>query len=176
MKLYVGTYGKYNAGSIDGAWLDLDDYSDKEEFLEACAKLHNEENDPEFMFQDFEAENSIEEEFYCESYISEKYWTEYKDAIEDCHIDLDIVGEYINLHGLDIVDGIKQAEDCYCGTFDSEEDFAETEVLECYPDIEKNLPNFVFNSIDWKHIAFELSFDYDYIRTSTYDIAVFRKY
>jgi hypothetical protein len=26
-RIYVGTYAKYNAGSIAGAWLDLDDYA-----------------------------------------------------------------------------------------------------------------------------------------------------
>ena len=30
-RVYVGTYGKYNNGSLFGAWLDLSDYSDKEE-------------------------------------------------------------------------------------------------------------------------------------------------
>ena len=36
--LIVGTYAKYNNGSLSGAWLDLSDYSDKEEFYEACLK------------------------------------------------------------------------------------------------------------------------------------------
>ena len=27
--VYVGTYGKYNNGSLFGAWLDLSDYADK---------------------------------------------------------------------------------------------------------------------------------------------------
>ena len=38
--VYVGTYGKYNNGSLFGAWLDLSDYADKEEFYEACRELH----------------------------------------------------------------------------------------------------------------------------------------
>ena len=42
-KVYVGTYGKYNNGSLSGAWLDLSDYSDKEEFYEACRELHKDE-------------------------------------------------------------------------------------------------------------------------------------
>ena len=33
-KLYVGSYAKYNNGSIAGAWLELNDYGDSEEFLE----------------------------------------------------------------------------------------------------------------------------------------------
>ena len=50
-KVYVGTYGKYNNGSLFGAWLDLSDYSDKEEFYEACRELHKDEEDAEYMFK-----------------------------------------------------------------------------------------------------------------------------
>ena len=53
-KVYVGTYAKYNNGSLFGAWLDLSDYSDKEEFYEACRELHKDEEDAEYMFQDWE--------------------------------------------------------------------------------------------------------------------------
>lgn len=52
--LYCGTYGKYNDGSIAGKWLYLEDYADAEEFFAACRELHNDEDDPEFMFQDYE--------------------------------------------------------------------------------------------------------------------------
>lgn len=31
-RVYVGTYNKYNNGSLFGKWLDLSDYSDKDEF------------------------------------------------------------------------------------------------------------------------------------------------
>ncbi|QHC84703.1 antirestriction protein [Empedobacter brevis] len=53
-KVYVGTYSKYNNGSIYGKWLNLSDYSDKNEFYKACYDLHDDEKDPEFMFQDYE--------------------------------------------------------------------------------------------------------------------------
>lgn len=52
--LYVGTYAKYNNGSIEGKWLYLDDYADADEFLAACGALHQDESDPELMFQDYE--------------------------------------------------------------------------------------------------------------------------
>ena len=32
-RVYVGTYNKYNNGSLFGKWLDLSDYSDKDEFF-----------------------------------------------------------------------------------------------------------------------------------------------
>lgn len=36
MKLYCGTYAKYNGGSLAGAWLNLDDYKDGAAFEAAC--------------------------------------------------------------------------------------------------------------------------------------------
>lgn len=62
--LYVGTYAKYNNGSIAGKWLKLGDYPDAEAFLQACQELHRDEADPELMFQDFEG---FPEELYSES-------------------------------------------------------------------------------------------------------------
>jgi antirestriction protein len=70
-RVYVGTYAKYNSGSIKGEWLDLDDYSDKESFLAACAELHKDESDPELMFQDFE---SVPAGMVSESHISDDLW------------------------------------------------------------------------------------------------------
>lgn len=53
-KVYVGTYKKYNNGSLKGAWLDLSDYGDYDAFLAACKKLHKDEKDPEFLIEDSE--------------------------------------------------------------------------------------------------------------------------
>ena len=76
--VYVGTYGKYNNGSLFGAWLDLSDYADKEEFYEACRELHKDEEDAEFMFQDWE---NVPEGLISESWISENFFT-LRDAVE----------------------------------------------------------------------------------------------
>ena len=54
MKVYVGTFRKYNEGSIEGAWIDLDKFANYEEFIAACRKLHADETDPELMIQDVE--------------------------------------------------------------------------------------------------------------------------
>ena len=64
MKLYVGTYHKYNCGSIYGKWIDLDDFSNKNEFLSACFEVHKDEDDPELMFQDVECEFGWERQLY----------------------------------------------------------------------------------------------------------------
>lgn len=67
-RIYVGTYHKYNSGSIEGKWLDLTDYSDKDEFYEACKELHSDEENPEFMFQDWE---NIPSDYIGESWLSD---------------------------------------------------------------------------------------------------------
>lgn len=67
-EVYVGTYAKYNEGNLHGGWFDLCDYADYGEFLDACEKIHADEDDPEFMIQDistpidiFEGEPTLEE-------------------------------------------------------------------------------------------------------------------
>lgn len=53
-RVYVGTYGQYNNGSLFGKCFDLTDYSDLKEFLKDCFEFHRNEFDPELMFQDWE--------------------------------------------------------------------------------------------------------------------------
>lgn len=69
-RVYVGTYAKYASGSIAGAWIELDGM-DEEEFLEACAALHSDEVDPEYMLQDHE---SIPAALFSESGLDSDFW------------------------------------------------------------------------------------------------------
>ena len=64
--VYCGTYRKYANGDISGSWMPLANYRNSKEFLEACEKLHKDEDDPEFMFQDKEY---LPDEYYSESCI-----------------------------------------------------------------------------------------------------------
>ena len=70
--IYVGTYGKYNNGSLEGEWVYLDQFNSKDEFLQYCTqKLHANERNAELMFQDYEY---IPEGFVGESFISPRFW------------------------------------------------------------------------------------------------------
>ena len=58
-KIYVGTYGIYNNGSLYGKWFDLSDYTDSDELFKDCYEYHRNEFfssgcRPELMFQDWE--------------------------------------------------------------------------------------------------------------------------
>ena len=79
-KVYVGTYGKYNDGSLKGKWVSLGDFDSYDEFMEYCRKLHSDESDPEFMFQDTE---DVPSAFYSESHIAPEFWEFLNDDIDE---------------------------------------------------------------------------------------------
>lgn len=62
--VYVGTYGKYNAGSIAGMWVALDTVTDSEELHEVFRRIHCDEREPEYMIQDFQ---NFPKKFYSEA-------------------------------------------------------------------------------------------------------------
>jgi antirestriction protein len=145
MRVYVGTYHKYACGSIAGAWLDIEDYSDKEEFYEACKELHKDESDPELMFQDWEdipkgmiSESSIEDEVF-----------EIAQMSEDDRELLAVYREDVNQEGT-----IEEAKEEFFGEYDSAEDFAE-EFHEENGDLAK-VPKALRYCIDWEDRAREM--------------------
>ena len=117
-KIYVGTYAKYNDGSIDGKWIDLTEYNTYEEFLEACYKLHEDEDDPEFMVQDFE---NFPRKWYHEGGLPTE---EEFDKINEYYMMDDSKKEayevFVNYTGLDSMEDFEEA---YEGQFNSPEDF-----------------------------------------------------
>lgn len=136
-RIYVGTYAKYNAGSIAGQWLDLSDYADKDAFLAACAELHKDESDPEFMFQDMEG---IPNGLASESSVEAELW-DWLDLDESDKSILSMYREYYN-EGT-----IEEARDAYAGTANSEADFAQEQAEET-DSIPKDLPAWIV--IDWE--------------------------
>jgi len=78
-RIYVGTYESYNNGSLFGKWFDLEDYVDAEDFYKACKEYHKREEDPEYMFQDYEG---IPEELIGESWLDDDLW-EYLELDDD---------------------------------------------------------------------------------------------
>ena len=120
MRIYVGTYAKYNDGNLFGKWLDLEDYADRDDFYEACAELHADEKDPEFMFQDWEG---ILSNMISESHVSPECWS-LLDAYEK--YDEDAVNAYCDCFG---EWNERDFNECYRGKYDSWEHMAE-ELLE----------------------------------------------
>jgi len=114
-RVYVGTYAKYNGGSIKGAWLDLENFDDRADFYDAALKLHADERDPELMFQDFEG---FPRSLYSESNVSDE-------LIAFANLDEDD-RELLEVYLTHFDDGdIDKAREAFCGKYDSEADWAE---------------------------------------------------
>ena len=116
MRVYVGTYKKYNEGSLFGKWMGIADYEDRDAFHEACVDLHADEADPEFMFQDWE---DIPDALISECRINEDLW-DYL-AFDDGHEGA-AKAAYVYLKGEWSEPGFR---DAFYGEFESWEALAE---------------------------------------------------
>lgn len=105
-RLYVGTYHKYNCGSLKGKWVDLADFDSQDDFYSYCKELHSDERDPEYMFQDFEG---MPHDLYNESRASELIW-EMLDLDED---QLKQVYLYHEATGYDMAECIENYENMF---------------------------------------------------------------
>lgn len=154
--IYVGTYHKYNNSSIYGKWLNLSDYSDYDELLEAMRELHNDEHDPEFHFLDYEHCELFEKlGLIGESFLFPEIY-EIAEQINDSGYDLEVFEACLDCLGkMDFKSLHEYVDNFYCGEYSSDEDF----VQELYEnDISFNLPNFVV--IDWESTARNIMYDY----------------
>lgn len=154
MKIYVGTYAKYNNGSLFGEWIDLDVYSSKDEFLDYCLELHNDEEDPELMFQDWECSSDWENSFISESYLNEDYF-EFRDEISSRDIDEDALTAFLNLRSyskeqmeISVLDDFQNQ---FMGEYDSLADYEES-LAEESGTLNEIPENFRYY-IDWESMA-----------------------
>ena len=123
--LYCGTYKKYNNGSLYGMWIDLEQFTDAEDFFEVCRQLHDDEDDPEFMFQDFQG---FPEELYHESMNADDVQKilDYLQLDEDEREMLDAYCECFGGDATDFEELLDKARERNCGQWDSFKDFANT--------------------------------------------------
>ena len=134
-KIYVGTYAKYNNGSIFGEWLNAEDYSDKEEFIEVCKDLHNDESEPELMFQDYEGFPSV---FYGESDIDSRLW----DYLGLDEFDREIVTVWLSENILCSKEDLQSIVYSFTGRYESWESYAE-EVTYSSGDVPQHLEHYI---------------------------------
>ena len=161
--IYCGTYKKYNEGSLFGAWLDLRTFDSYDEFMDVCTQLHADEEDPEFMFQDYQC---FPEEWYSESCMDEDTFDKIIAFVQMSDDVRRAFRAYISTTGND---SISDFEENYEGEYDSEEDFAQYIVGELY-DLERMMGNLSYY-FDYKAFARDL-FMSDYIFDDGY---VFRR-
>lgn len=155
VKIYVGTYAKYNNGSIFGKWLTLSDYSDLSEFYDACRELHKDEEDPEFMFQDYETPELLNGKI-SECGIDKDIF-EIAEAMEDK--DADMISAYVSLMGEKLTpELIEQAEERFYGQFDSYTDLAEDYAEQT--GMLSKVPESIQRYFDFEAFGRDLSYDF----------------
>lgn len=145
--VYCGTYHKYNCGSIAGAWMCLNDYADKDDFLSACHELHKDEADPELMYQDCEG---FPKAFYSESGIDEKLFELL--ALDDD--DREKVIAWIDHQGTEA--DFQSIINAYSGTFATLEDYVADYWEQCGDFKPSDQWWHPTNYIDWEKMAHDL--------------------
>jgi antirestriction protein len=146
--IYVGTYAKYNNGSIKGEWMILEGYTDKEDFLAACATLHCDEEDPEFMFQDFEG---IPRHLVSESDISSDIW-DWLALPDDDKLLLSMYWKHVDKEG-----DISDAQDKFLGRYKDPADYAYSHYEET--GLLNEIPEFIRGHIDWEGVARDMGYE-----------------
>lgn len=128
-------------------------HSESHETILTLSQKHKDEEDVEYMFQDYE---NIPEVLISESWISENFFA-LRDAVEDlsdteqeafflwCNYKSRDLGEE------DADDLVRDFRDEYQGEYDDEEDFAYEIIEECY-----DLPEFAKTYFDYKQFARDL--------------------
>lgn len=160
--VYVGTYNKYNCGSLDGAWVDLESFHNEKELMKFLYRLHADEAEPEFMIQDY---MNFPRRFYSES-MNEHDFAELYDWIHLDTEEREMCAEYWNEY--DDSASVERIADSLVYSGDSNEYFDELadEALSDY-----NVPNFLqccFDYEKWREMC-----KYDYIVTRNF---VFTRY
>jgi len=144
MEVYVSTFKKYAEGRLTGQWVEL---ITRQQFDADIEKLHADEADPEFMFQDYK---DTPKALRNETKIDNRIW-EYIDLPEN---DQDIVATWWQEN--DASTEITEILDSYIGTYSDAEEYArevieEMGVFEKYPNLE--------NFFDYEAFARELEHD-----------------
>ena len=153
--VYVGTYNKYNCGSLDGAWVDLESFNDESELMEFLYRLHADEAEPEFMVQDY---MNFPRRFYSES-MNEYDFAELYKWLSLEEEEREMCAEY--WEEIDESASVDEIADSlvYSGNSDDYFDELAEEELQNVPDALK----FCFDYVKWRELCL-----YDYHVTSNF--------
>lgn len=155
--VYVSTYGKYADGSLEGTWIDLQSFGDASQAMDFLRRLHSDEEDPEFMFQDY---SNLPRALYHES-MNEDDLVKIYEWLSLEEDERDMVKEYWDEH-----DGMTEIQDIidrcvYHGDPNDYFDELADEMLD-----ECKVPDFLRYCFDYEKWRYQCQFDY--IITSNY--------
>src|SRR5690606_9055646 len=125
----------------------------------AMRDLHKDEEDPEFMIQDYEISPVIESMGLISEYHISSEIYKVMESINGCSFDAETIEAFIDCFGCydSIEEIIEKMEESYHGQCDSDADFAENLLIET-DSIPKDLPSYVY--IDWDRTARDIMYDY----------------
>ena len=153
--VYVGTYNKYNCGSLDGAWVDLESFHNEKELMEFLYRLHADEAEPELMVQDY---MNFPRRFYSES-MNEYDFAEFYKWLNLEEEEREMCAEYWDeIYEDASVDEITDSL-VYSGNSNDYFDELAEEELQNVPDALK----FCFDYVKWRELC-----SYDYHVTSNF--------
>lgn len=153
--LYVGTYRKYNEGSLYGAWLDLTSFDDYDDFMATCRYLHEDESDPELMSQDF---MYFPESYYHEGWMDEETFDAIREFAELSEDEQEAYSVYCKYASAPTIENFR---DNYCGEYHSIKDYLEYNDDEACMFLGLSYDEFdrLRSYIDFEAIAIELDID-----------------
>ena len=154
-EVYVGTYYKYNNGSLQGQWVDLTQFEDYEEFMQFCTELHKDEPDAEFMFQDTTCDY-VFSDMIGEYGVDKKVFEAIQQYAELEEYQQEILAAFMDASSVDFFEGIEKYEDAYIT--DDIEDYAYQLVKEY------DIPEFALRYFDYQ--SFQRDLEYDFITGS----------
>jgi antirestriction protein len=116
-RIYVADLEAYNNGRLVGEWLDLADYNDADELMDAIQDVLKKSGGEEYAIHDVEyVPRSMYSEYMGKSDFEELY--EMMDLAKDNNLPLEVVQEVVSQYDASAVDEFQ-------GKYDNAEDFAE---------------------------------------------------
>ena len=166
MGAWFASLSAYNSGRLVGKWIYPLDYDSFDEFAKAIkhgtldadeVAIHDYDNCPDM------GEYPDHEELY-----------DLIHAMENSHLDNEILIKYMSNQHDYSADLVQDAEDSYITTADSFKDFAYEYAEEDIQSIvNKDAVQFVFNNFDYDGYARDLEHSYTIIELDNYDVAIF---
>jgi len=151
MEVYVNTLDRDFDG-ISGIWVDLGDYSDWDDFMEACRESFYGTEDCEFTFRDY---CRVPNWLVVGGELREDVF-DYVNLDEDDRDLLDAYIENVGAPGYNDIDSrLRQAKEAYQGMYTSWAEFAE----DLIPGINE-IPGFLNGYVDWDRMVDDLRMDY----------------
>jgi antirestriction protein len=152
-RIYVADLEAYNNGRLEGEWLDLSDYNDADELMDAIQNVLKKSGGEEYAIHDVEyIPSSMYSEYMGKRDFEELY--EMMDLAKQNDLPLEVVQYVVSQYGTSAVDE-------FTGKYDSADDFAQQMVddlgIESFIDFERYL---IISETDRRLLAQEMADSY----------------